>query len=137
MNCGHDPLKLSLALKRLTSCYCGARILYALGLIAAPGKTAKPWLGELSNAASRIATRGLAARELVLCAGALGATLGGRSSPRRWLAACAASDAVDLGATLAADQRELPPQSKRGTALAAGCFGIAAAVLARFSPEDP
>ena len=99
-----------------------------------PGRTAKPWLGELRDAPSRIATRGLGVRDLLLALGAIAAAVN-EESPRTWLAACAAADAVDLIATVTAEDGQLPPRSKPGTTLAAGAFGITALSLSALSPE--
>jgi len=60
------------------------------------------------------------------------ATIRGRSA-RGWLAACAAGDAVDLTATLAGDDSQLPGNAKLGTVLLAGAFGAAGAALAAWS----
>jgi hypothetical protein len=116
--------------RRVVIGYAALRIGYAVALLAAPERTARPWLGEVSEeAGATIAVRGLGARDLVLLSGALASAAAGRSA-RAWLAACAASDAVDLAATLVADGDRLPPKSKPGTVLAAGVFGAAAAALA-------
>jgi hypothetical protein len=116
--------------RRLVIGYAALRIAYAVGLLAAPGRVARPWLGDDAGAAGgTVALRGLGARDLLLSAGALAAAASG-SSARPWLAACAASDAVDLTATLVADGAGLPARSKPGTAVAAGTFGAAGAALA-------
>jgi hypothetical protein len=101
-----------------------------VALLAAPERTARPWLGEVAEeAGTTIAVRGLGARDLVLSIGALASAASGRSS-RAWLAACAASDAVDVLATIVADSERLPAKAKPGTVVAAGIFGAAAAALA-------
>ena len=116
--------------RRLVFGYASLRIAYALGLLAAPGRTARPWLGAAATApGGTVALRGLGGRDLLLAAGAVAVTASGGSA-RPWLAACAASDAVDLAATLIADGNGLPSRSKLGTAVAAGGFGIAGAALA-------
>jgi hypothetical protein len=116
--------------RALTIGYAALRIGYAVALLAAPERTARPWLGGAAGeAGGTIAVRGLGGRDLVLSAGALLAAASGRSA-RPWLAACAASDAVDLAATLAADGAALPSKSKPGTVLAAGTFGAIGAALA-------
>jgi hypothetical protein len=110
--------------------YAALRIAYAVALLVAPGRTTRPWLGEVAGeAGTTIAIRGLGVRDLVLSAGALASAASGRSA-RPWLAACAASDAVDLTATLSADGDQLPSRSKPGTVAAAGAFGAVAAALA-------
>ncbi|MBV8955299.1 MAG: hypothetical protein JO153_10630 [Solirubrobacterales bacterium] len=115
--------------KQFVLTYCAARIGYAVGLIVAPTRVARPWLGDMSRASSQIATRGLGVRELALCVGALAASAS-EAPARWWLAACAASDSVDLASTLLADDRDLPSHAKVGTVLAAGSFGAVAAALA-------
>jgi hypothetical protein len=115
--------------RRLVIGYAALRVGYAVALLAAPERTARPWLGEVAKeAGTTIAVRGLGVRELVLSSGALANAASGRSA-RAWLAACAASDAADLIATLVADG-DLPAKSKPGTVAAAGAFGAAAAALA-------
>jgi hypothetical protein len=115
---------------RLVAGYCALRIAYAVALLVAPERTARPWLGEASGrAGTSIAVRGLGVRDLALAGGALAAACSGGSA-RPWLAACAASDAVDLTATLVADGDQLPSRAKPGTVAAAGSFGAAAAALA-------
>lgn len=117
-------------MRQLVIGYSGLRIAYALGLLAAPGRTARPWLGaDAGRPGGAIALRGLGARDLALAVGALSAVVSGGSA-RPWLAACAAGDAVDLTATLVADRESLPRRAKPGTAAAAGGFGLAGAALA-------
>jgi hypothetical protein len=116
--------------KQLIVGYSALRIAYALALLAAPGRVARPWVGsDAGRPAAAIGMRGLGARDLALAAGAAWAAhTGGASRP--WLVACAAGDAVDLAATLVADGDALPQRAKPGTAAAAGSFGIAGAALA-------
>ena len=110
--------------------YSGLRIAYAVALIVAPGRTARPWVGEnAGRAASAIALRGLAARDLALAVGALAAELSGAPA-RPWLAACAAGDVADLAATLVAEGDGLPARAKPGTVAVAGAFGAAGVGLA-------
>ena len=52
--------------KRLVIGYSTLRALYAVGLLVAPARVAKPWLGDVSRASASIPTRGLGARELML-----------------------------------------------------------------------
>jgi hypothetical protein len=115
--------------KRLVIGYSALRAIYAVGLIAAPARVARPWLGDVRRASAAIPTRGLGARELALSAGAIAAVASG-SSARPWLTACALADGADIAATLGSGDGELPPRSKLGTVLAAGTFGSAALALA-------
>ena len=119
-----------MTLKSVTIGYALLRIGYAAALLAAPARTVRPWLGDAGTVpGGGIAVRGLGGRDLVLSAGVAHAAASERSA-RLPLAACAASDAVDLVATLAADGDGLPAKSKPGTVLAAGSFGVLGAVLA-------
>jgi hypothetical protein len=116
--------------QRTVIAYAGLRIVYALGLLGAPGRIARPWLGaDASRPAAEVALRGLGMRDLAVAGGALVAAA--NSEPARWwLAACAAGDAADLAATLGVDGACLPRRAKLGTLAAAGGFGAAAAALA-------
>jgi hypothetical protein len=115
--------------KQLIVGYSALRIAYALALLAAPGRVARPWVGvDARRPAAAVGLRGLGARDLALAAAAAWAAQTGGARP--WLVACAAGDAVDLAATLVADGDALPQRAKPGTAAAAGSFGIAGAALA-------
>lgn len=106
------------------------RIVYAVGLLAAPGRTAGAWVGaDAESPGGAVALRGLGARDLVLSAGVAGFAWSGRDA-RPWLAACAASDAADLIATLIAPGAALPNKAKPGAVALAGGFGVLGAVLA-------
>ena len=110
--------------------YSALRIAYALGLLAAPARVARPWLGaDADRPAAEVALRGLGMRDLALATGALTAAATGGQT-RWWLAACAAGDAADLASTLGADGDRLPKRAKPGTVAAAGGFGAMAAALA-------
>lgn len=117
--------------QRLVIAYSVLRAIYAVGLMVAPARVARPWLGDVRRASAAIPTRGVGARELALSAGAIAAATSSGAHPDRWLAACAVADAADIAATLAASGPELPSRSKVGTVLAAGTFGTAALALAR------
>ncbi len=116
--------------QRLTTVYAGLRIVYAIGLLAVPGRVARPWVGETAdNPGTAVAFRGLGARDLALSVGvALAVRTGADARP--WLAACAVSDTVDLTATLGAPQGALPSRAKPGAAALAGGFGVLGAALA-------
>src|SRR4051812_50104266 len=77
------------------------RVAYGAGLIVAPARLAKRWLGPASeHAPTQIPLRALGAREILLHAGGLAAAL--RGAPvRPWLAASAAGDLTDIASTLA------------------------------------
>ena len=116
--------------KQLIVGYSALRIAYALALLTAPGRVARPWVGsDAGRPAAAVGMRGLGARDLALAAGAAWAAHTGGTA-RGWLVACGAGDAVDLAATLVADGEALPKRAKPATTAAAGSFGIAAAALA-------
>jgi hypothetical protein len=116
--------------KHLIAGYAGLRVAYALGLLGAPARVARPWLGpDAGRPAAEVALRGLGMRDLALASGAL-VTAATGGSARWWLAACAAGDAADLAATLGTDGERLPRRAKPGTVAAAGGFGAAAVALA-------
>jgi hypothetical protein len=119
-----------MSLRQIITGYSALRIAYAVALLVAPGRIARPWLGAApATPGGEVAVRGLGARDLAISAGALAAAASG-GQPRWWLAACAASDGVDVAATLAADGDGLPRRAKPGTAVAAGVFGAIGAALA-------
>jgi hypothetical protein len=104
------------------------RIGFGLGLILAPERVTGPWLGrDARRAGTRVAARGLGARDVGLGAGALAA---GEDALAVWLAAAVAGDLADLTATLAAgDSLPLSGRLLVG-ALAAGGAGLGAVALA-------
>jgi hypothetical protein len=115
---------------RIAIAYAALRIAYALGLLGAPARVARPWLGaDAGRPASEVALRGLGMRDLALATGVLSAAASGAPA-RWWLAGCAAGDAADLVATLSADGERLPRRAKPGTVAAAGGFGAIAMALA-------
>jgi hypothetical protein len=110
--------------------FAALRIGYALGLLAAPERVARAWVGSAADSpGGDVALRGLGARDLVLSAGVAAFALSGRDA-RPWLAACAVSDAADLSATLLAPGSALPDRAKPGAVALAGGFGALGAVLA-------
>jgi hypothetical protein len=119
------------AVRTASLAYAAGRLAFGAGLVAATARVAGPWLGEDARrpGATQLAVRGLGGRDLVLAAGLVGAALTG-APLRPWLVACAAGDAIDLAATLAVPDGQLPPRSKPGTAALAGTSGAIGAALA-------
>ncbi len=77
-----------------------ARVGVGAALIAAPVRFTAPWLGrDAERGGTRVATRGLGARDVALGAGTLACRDGDLP---RWVAAAVLADATDLVATLAA-----------------------------------
>jgi hypothetical protein len=95
----------------------GLRIAYGLGLVAAPARLTRSWLGPAgAQPATQVPVRGLGAREIALHGAALAAALGG-APLRPWLAASLAGDLADIASTAVA-----------GAALPAGAVPKTAAV---------
>ena len=111
--------------RSLATTLAANRVLFGVGYLVAPERVGAGWIGRAARKdATKVFTRALGARDLALGAGALGALVRGDESARLWLAAHAVSDAVDLGATLAA--REALPES--GFRFAVGMAGASTAI---------
>jgi hypothetical protein len=107
----------------------GLRIAYGAGLLAAPDRITKRWLGPgRESAAATVALRALGAREVAIHGAGLAAAL--RAAPvRPWLAVSIAGDLCDIAAT-AASRRGLPAGAAPATAaVAGGSAALSAAVL--------
>ena len=103
------------------------RLAFGAALVAAPGRTASGWLGDDSaRPGTKVAVRGLGARDLALSAGVLAAAPGGDLRP--WLAACVGCDLSDIAATLAAGDA-LPERARIGTVALAGAAAAAGGAL--------
>jgi hypothetical protein len=99
------------------------RVAYGAALIAAPARLTRRWLGPaVEHEPTRIALRGLGAREVLLHAGGIAATLRG-GAVRPWLAASVAGDITDIAAT-AAGQRGLPDGAAPATLAVAGASAL-------------
>jgi hypothetical protein len=107
----------------------GLRVAYGAGLVVAPTRLARRWLGPAAaSAPTQVPLRGLGTREIVLHAGALAAAL--NDSPLRpWLLASVAGDLTDVFATVNG-RRELPDGSATATVLVGGGSAVISAVLA-------
>jgi hypothetical protein len=99
--------------------YALGRAALGAGLVLAPERLGRPWLGAAAGTpGGRAALRGLGGRDLALGLLLLGA-VGDRAAAPVLARACAASDAVDAAATVLA--RDAIPATGRGVvALAAG-----------------
>jgi hypothetical protein len=111
---------------------CGARIAYAVGLIAAPTRLTKTWFGPPAvQPSTQIPLRGLAVREIGLAAGGLLAALSG-APVRPWLAAQVAGDLSDIAASVygrnGIPPKAIPAVAVVGGASAAVTAGVALAV---------
>jgi hypothetical protein len=107
----------------------GLRILYGLGLVAAPTRLTRSWLGPAgAQPATQVPIRGVGAREIALHGAALAATL--RGAPvRPWLAASFAGDIADIASTAAAGSA-LPDGAVPKTAATAGVSAALTAAVA-------
>jgi hypothetical protein len=107
----------------------GLRVAYGAGLVAAPERLARRWLGpSAATPPTQVPLRALGVREAILHAGAIGAALGG-GPVRPWLVASIAGDLSDVAATVAA-RRGLPGGSPAATALVAGASAAISAAVA-------
>lgn len=107
----------------------GLRVAYGVALIAAPERLARRWLGPPAAAPpTQVPLRALGAREALIHAGAIAATLQGRS-PRPYLAASIAGDLTDIAATVAG-RRGLPGEAPVATAVVAGASAALSAAVA-------
>jgi hypothetical protein len=116
------------------------RVAFGVGYLLAPQRTASGWVGSAGEGTvSTVLTRALGARDLALGLGALLA-VGERDQrqARRWFAAHAIADGVDLIATLRA--RDSLPSSGflfgLGMASASTAIALAAAIGIRFDDSD-
>jgi hypothetical protein len=76
------------------------RVGFGVALMLTPERVTTPWLGsDAARPGTRVATRGLGARDLALGAGALAAE---PADLQRWVAAGIVADVADLVATVAA-----------------------------------
>lgn len=110
--------------------FSALRIAYGAGLLAAPARVARSWIGsDAGSAGGSVAIRGLGGRDLALAAGVAHAAWRGDDA-RPWLVATVVGDLSDLAGTLLAPKHSLPDKAKPGTVALAGGFGAAAAFLA-------
>lgn len=107
----------------------GSRIAYGGGLLVAPSRLARRWLGDGAETAPvQVPLRALGVREIVLHTGAVIAVL--RGDPLRpWLAASIAGDLSDIAWTVAG-RRELPDGAAVATAVVAGASAALSGIVA-------
>jgi hypothetical protein len=107
----------------------GLRVAYGAGLIAAPGRLSRSWLGPAgSEPPTQVPLRGLGAREIALHGAGLIATL--RDAPvRPWLAVSVVGDIADIAAT-AAGRRALPDGAAPKTLAVAGVSALLTVAVA-------
>ena len=105
----------------------GLRVAYGVGLIAAPERLARRWLGPAS-APVRVPLRGIGGREIAVHGAALVAALTG-APVRPWLAVSIAGDLSDIAATAVA-HGDVPDGSVVATLAVAGGSALLSAALA-------
>lgn len=107
----------------------GLRIAYGVGLIAAPSRLGRRWLGPAANAApTQVPLRALGAREIIIHVGGILAAV--RGAPLRpWLAGSIVGDLSDLAATVAG-RDELPKGSPTATLVVGGSSALLSAAVA-------
>jgi hypothetical protein len=103
------------------------RVAYGVGLIVAPSRLTRSWLGP-TPAPTNVPLRGVGAREAAVHGAALVAAR--RGAPLRpWLAVSLAGDLADIAAT-AADASALPGGALPKTAAVAGGSALLTAAVA-------
>lgn len=116
--------------KRASS-FAAGRLLFGIGLLAAPDKTARGWIGDDARRPGvKLVLRALGARDAALGAGALAT----RDRPDRlaaWIAAGAVCDLADLAITLATPADALPANARWATVALAGGSALGGAALYR------
>jgi len=107
----------------------GLRIAYGAGLLLAPARLSRRWLGDgVDRASAQVPLRALGVREILLHTGAGAAALQG-APVRPWLVASLAGDVTDIVWT-AAGRRQLPDGALAATALVAGGSALISAAVA-------
>ena len=114
----------------LTAAFAALRLAFGAGLLAAPGRVARGWIGaDAESEPVKIVTRGLGARDIALSAGVL-AFLRDDDTLASLLALTALCDLGDVAFTLAAPAGSLPRNARWGTVTMAGGGAAAGAALA-------
>lgn len=105
--------------RTLARTLAGSRIAIGLALFVAPAVSARTWLGDgVDDPGTRMAIRGLGARDVALGVGTL-AALEADAPVHRWLEAGAAADLGDAAAAVLA-RRDRPPGVVAATLAVAG-----------------
>lgn len=107
----------------------GLRVAYGAGLVAAPERLARRWLGpSAATPPTQVPLRALGVREALLHGGAILAVLNDQPV-RPWLAASIAGDLSDIASTVAG-RRGLPGEAPVATAVVAGASAALSAAVA-------
>ncbi len=115
-------------IRAVTTAVLGLRVAYGVGLIAAPDRVGKRWIGPVARSGpAQIGLQGVGGREIGLHVAALYAAA--RGAPLRpWLAASIVGDLSDVLATVA-KRSELTNRATGATVLVGGGSGVISAVL--------
>jgi hypothetical protein len=107
------------------------RVAYAAFLAGAPKRATQPWLGSVgAQPGTKVAIRGLSAREVGASVGGLLAAAGG-APVRPWLIVQAAGDLSDIVATaIASRSGTLPDGALAATAVVGGASALLTAGVA-------
>lgn len=118
--------------RTLTTIFALSRLLFGVGMIAAPDKLTSRWIGDDGERGPvQVLIRGLGARDIALSAGAL-ASLGDDDQLAVWLAGAVLADLSDVAAVFVPPASQLPDNARLGTVLLGGGAAAAgAALLAR------
>jgi hypothetical protein len=126
-------------MRKLAGLISSGRLLFGVALIAQPKLLERGWIGKQARLpGAQVLARAVGARDLALGLGGLQAVRRNDGSGRQWLAAAAACDAVDFGATWAAG-RGIPRQARTSVLAIAGVFSLLSAIAAAGSgrPRHP
>jgi len=106
------------------------RFFFGVAFIAEPTLMERAWIGKQARLpGAQLLARAVGARDLALGVGGLQAVTRNDGSARPWLAAAAACDAVDFGATWTAG-RGIPRQARSGVLAIAGVSSVLSAIAA-------
>src|SRR5829696_75802 len=106
------------------------RVIFGVAFIAEPKLMERAWFGRQARLpGAQLLARAVGARDLSLGVGGLQAVTRNDGSARPWLAAAAACDAVDFGATWTAG-RGIPRQARSSVLAIAGVSSVLSAIAA-------
>jgi hypothetical protein len=114
----------------LAAVISAARFAFGVAFIARPQLMEQAWIGKQARVpGAQLLARAVGARDLVVGLGGLQAVSRDDGSARAWLAAGAACDAVDFGATWAAG-RTIPAEPRRNVLAIAAVSSLLSAIAA-------
>jgi len=115
--------------RTLTAAFALGRLLFGVGLVAAPDKLSARWIGsDGERGPVQVLIRGLGARDIALSAGAL-ASLADDDRLAAWLAGAILADLSDVASIFVPPASQLPDNARLGTVLLGGGAAAAGAAL--------